>query len=166
MPKRGSLKNMKVLRMGFGREDMQNKKRNYGKQKRKPFFERISFFSRCLAESNRSTRFCRPLPNRSVKTPCSVATSFLISECKGTAFILFHQIFSCFFLIILTFIIKSTACAVKILAFSGGTDSPIDTNGGIRDACRQCDTYNQVLDSHSFDVIILLRCSHWWSCCA
>ncbi len=44
MPKRGSLKNMKVLRMGFGREDMQNKKRNYGKQKRKPFFERISFF--------------------------------------------------------------------------------------------------------------------------
>ena len=72
MPKRGSLKNMKVLRMGFGREDMQNKKRNYGKQKRKPFFERISFFSRCLAESNRSTRFCRPLPNRSVKTPCRV----------------------------------------------------------------------------------------------
>ena len=123
-------------------------------------------FSRCLAESNRSTRFCRPLPNRSVKTPCSVATSFLISECKGTAFILFYQIFSCFFLIILTFIIKSTACAVKILAFSGGTDSPVDTNGCIRDACRQCDTYNQVLDSHSFDVIILLRCSHWWSCCA
>ena len=35
MLKRGSLKNMKVLRMGFGREDMQNKKRNYGKQKRK-----------------------------------------------------------------------------------------------------------------------------------
>ena len=29
-------------------------------------------FSRCLAESNRSTRFCRPLPNRSVKTPCRV----------------------------------------------------------------------------------------------
>ena len=165
MPKRGSLKNMKVLRMGFGREDMQNKKRNYGKQKRKPFLKDF-LFVRCLAESNRSTRFCRPLPNRSVKTPCSVATSFLISECKGTAFILFYQIFSCFFLIILTFIIKSTACAVKILAFSGGTDSPIDTNGGIRDACRQCDTYNQVLDSHSFDVIILLRCSHWWSCCA
>ena len=58
MPKRGSLKNMKVLRMGFGREDMQNKKRNYAKQKKKlwktkketmenkkgnPFFERISF---------------------------------------------------------------------------------------------------------------------------
>ena len=43
MPKRGSLKNMKVLRMGFGRKDMQNKKRNYGKQKRKPFLKRISF---------------------------------------------------------------------------------------------------------------------------
>lgn len=27
MPKRGSLKNMKVLRMGFGREDMENKKK-------------------------------------------------------------------------------------------------------------------------------------------
>ncbi len=30
--------------MGFGREDMENKKGRYGKQKRKPFFERISFF--------------------------------------------------------------------------------------------------------------------------
>ena len=28
MLKRGSLKNMKVLRMGFGREDMENKKGN------------------------------------------------------------------------------------------------------------------------------------------
>ena len=71
MPKRGSLKNMKVLRMGFGRKDMQNKKRNYGKQKRKPFLKDF-LFSRCLAESNRSTRFCRPLPNRSVKTPCRI----------------------------------------------------------------------------------------------
>lgn len=50
---------------------------------------------------------------------------------------------------------------MKILAFSSGIDCPVDTNGGIRDACRQCDTYNQVLDSHFFDVIILLRCSHW-----
>ena len=29
----------------------------------------LFFLKRCLAESNRSTRFCRPLPNRSVKTP-------------------------------------------------------------------------------------------------
>ena len=91
MPKRGSLKNMKVLRMGFGRKDMQNKKRNYGKQKRKPFLKDF-LFVRCLAESNRSTRFCRPLPNRSVKTPC-VEQSFLICECKGTTFYWFYQIF-------------------------------------------------------------------------
>ena len=103
MFKRGSLKKESAVN-GFGREDIQNKKGNYGKQKRKPFFERISFFSRCLAESNRSTRFCRPLPNRSVKTPCSVATSFLISECKGTAFILFHQIFYQLFSIFFEFL--------------------------------------------------------------
>ena len=53
---------------------------------------RTSFFMRCLAESNRSTRFCRPLPNRSVKTPC-VEQSFLICECKGTTFYWFYQIF-------------------------------------------------------------------------
>ena len=64
--------------MGFGREDMENKKGRYGKQKRKIwktkketlFLKGFPFFARCLAESNRSTRFCRPLPNRSVKTPC------------------------------------------------------------------------------------------------
>ena len=80
MPKRGSLKNMKVLRMGFGREDMQNKKKKLWKTKKEdmenkkgnPFLKGFPFFSRCLAESNRSTRFCRPLPNRSVKTPCRV----------------------------------------------------------------------------------------------
>ena len=77
--------------MGFGREDMQNKKGNYGKQKRKPFLKDF-LFARCLAESNRSTRFCRPLPNRSVKTPC-VEQSFLICECKGTTFYWFYQIF-------------------------------------------------------------------------
>ena len=91
MFKRGSLKKESAVN-GFGREDIQNKKGNYGKQKRKPFFERISFFSRGLAESNRSTRFCRPLPNRSVKTPC-VEQSFLICECKGTTFYWFYQIF-------------------------------------------------------------------------
>ena len=26
-------------------------------------------FERCLAESNRSSRFCRPVPNRSAKAP-------------------------------------------------------------------------------------------------
>ncbi len=53
---------------------------------------------RCLAESNRSTRFCRPLPNRSVKTPC-VEQSFLICECKGTTFYWFYQIFMQLFLL-------------------------------------------------------------------
>ena len=72
------------------------------KQKRK-LVEKLPLL-RCLAESNRSTRFCRPLPNRSVKTPCSVATSFLISECKGTAFILFHQIFYQLFSIFFEFL--------------------------------------------------------------
>ena len=70
MFKRGSLKKESAVN-GFGREDMQNKKGNYGKQKRKPFLKDF-LFVRCLAESNRSTRFCRPLPNRSVKTPCRV----------------------------------------------------------------------------------------------
>ena len=57
--------------MGFGREDMENKKGRYGKQKKETLFLKgFPFFARCLAESNRSTRFCRPLPNRSVKTPC------------------------------------------------------------------------------------------------
>ena len=73
MFKRGSLKKESVVN-GFGREDMQNKKGNYGKQKRKPFLKDF-LFVRCLAESNRSTRFCRPLPNRSVKTPCRVSVT-------------------------------------------------------------------------------------------
>ena len=38
MPKRGSLKNMKVLRMGFGREDMQNKKKKLWKTKKETLF--------------------------------------------------------------------------------------------------------------------------------
>ena len=38
MFKRGSLKKESAVN-GFGREDMQNKKGNYGKQKRKPFLK-------------------------------------------------------------------------------------------------------------------------------
>ena len=38
-------------------------------KKRKFKWMNFLFLKRCLAESNRSTRFCRPLPNRSVKTP-------------------------------------------------------------------------------------------------
>ncbi len=42
---------------------------------------------RYLAESNCSTRFCRPLPNRSAKVP------FRNCECKGNAFILSRKTF-------------------------------------------------------------------------
>ena len=45
---------------------------------------------RYLAESNCSTRFCRPLPNRSAKVP------FFITECKGRLLFLFPQIFVAF----------------------------------------------------------------------
>ena len=44
MPKRGSLKNMKVLRMGFGREDMQNKKETMENKKGNPFLKGFPFF--------------------------------------------------------------------------------------------------------------------------
>ena len=44
----------------------------------------------CLAESNRSTRFCRPLPNRSAKVPNG---SLLICECKGRHYYCNHQMF-------------------------------------------------------------------------
>ena len=77
--------------------------------------EWISFFlKRCLAESNRSTRFCRPLPNRSVKTPCRVfCYHFWIASAKvlflfGSTkfFIYFFQktfIFYCFSLVFSVF---------------------------------------------------------------
>ena len=48
---------------------------------------------RYLAESNCSTRFCRPLPNRSAKVP------FRNCECKGNAFILSRKTFRTKFII-------------------------------------------------------------------
>ena len=47
----------------------------------------LCFVLRYLAESNCSTRFCRPLPNRSAKVPK------LHCGCKGNGFILSDQIF-------------------------------------------------------------------------
>ena len=47
---------------------------------------------RYLAESNCSTRFCRPLPNRSAKVP------FLICECKGTKMFLTDKTFVALFI--------------------------------------------------------------------
>ena len=46
---------------------------------------------RYLAESNCSTRFCRPLPNRSAKVP------FVFLRCKDNTFSRTQQIFSVFF---------------------------------------------------------------------
>ena len=43
MFKRGSLKNMKVLWMGFGREDMQNKKETMENKKGNPFLKGFPF---------------------------------------------------------------------------------------------------------------------------
>ena len=45
-----------------------------------------SDFERCLAESNRSSRFCRPVPNRSAKAP------FPYWDCKYTNFYLIRKI--------------------------------------------------------------------------
>ena len=57
-----------------------------------PLFTGISDFSvRCLADSNRRRRFCRPLTK-----PLIQGTNFKIG-CKGNAFILYGQIFRMFF---------------------------------------------------------------------
>ena len=45
----------------------------------------LSFVSRYLADSNRRTRFCRPLPSHSAKVP-------LVCECKGRLCFLNNQI--------------------------------------------------------------------------
>lgn len=52
---------------------------------------------RCLAESNRLERFCRPIPNRSDKAPCCQIL------CKGSVFISIHQIFAVLFFFILSY---------------------------------------------------------------
>ena len=44
-------------------------------------------FERCLAESNRCSRFCRPVPNRSAKAP------FPFWECKYTQYFWNYNIF-------------------------------------------------------------------------
>lgn len=43
-------------------------------------------FVRCLAESNRCSRFCRPVPNRSAKAP-------LFVDCKDNAFSFIRKYF-------------------------------------------------------------------------
>ena len=65
------------------------------------------FLKRCLAESNRSTRFCRPLPNRSAKVP------FTIVCAKVVQIIVMRKFLGMFFSLPLAFGIKSTVLAPR-----------------------------------------------------
>lgn len=49
---------------------------------------------RCLADSNRRRRFCRPLTKPLIQ---GTVASFLICGCKGTTFYLFYQMFCSLF---------------------------------------------------------------------
>lgn len=51
-------------------------------------------FMRCLADSNRRRRFCRPLTKPLIQ---GTVASFLICGCKGTTFYLFYQMFCVLF---------------------------------------------------------------------
>ena len=51
-------------------------------------------FMRCLADSNRRRRFCRPLTKPLIQ---GTVASFLICGCKGTTFYLFYQMFCSLF---------------------------------------------------------------------
>ena len=77
---------------------------------------------RHLAESNCSTRFCRPLPNRSAKMP------YLLCECKGIVFIRLYKIFGSLFnrttafrvfycLCLLYFIVQIASCTTFATSF-------------------------------------------------
>ena len=64
---------------------------------------------RCLADSNRRRRFCRPLTKPLIQ---GTVASFLICGCKGTTFYLFYQMFCtlfslsfCFYLLFPSFIL-------------------------------------------------------------
>lgn len=66
-------------------------------------------FMRCLADSNRRRRFCRPLTKPLIQ---GTVASFLICGCKGTTFYLFYQMFCtlfslsfCFYLLFPSFIL-------------------------------------------------------------
>ena len=61
------------------------------KQKKEIQMNEFPFLlKRCIAESNRSTRFCRPLPNRSVKTPCRVLVTISVKRVQEEGKAGFH----------------------------------------------------------------------------
>ena len=68
----------------------------------------LTLLLRCLADSNRRRRFCRPLTKPLIQ---GTVASFLICGCKGTTFYLFYQMFCtlfslsfCFYLLFPSFI--------------------------------------------------------------
>ena len=71
----------------------------------------ISLFLRYLAESNCSTRFCRPLPNRSAKVPNGL---LLICECKGRHYYCNYQMFSFLFFCFFCFFLCSSAYFFRV----------------------------------------------------
>ena len=82
-------------------------------------------FERCLAESNRCSRFCRPVPNRSAKAP------FPYWDCKYSDFYRICKI-------IFTFFLSRTLWNVKkeFLLIQAGAQS-IAPQGVTQTACRQ-----------------------------
>ena len=65
---------------------------------------------RCLADSNRRRRFCRPLTKPLIQ---GTVASFLICGCKGTTFYLFYQMFcTLFFSLSYPFFFAVLACRI------------------------------------------------------
>ena len=64
----------------------------------------LNYFERYLADSNRRTRFCRPLPNHSAKVPV-----LLKSSCKDTLFSILKKIYE------INFLLKSGTCCFNRL---------------------------------------------------
>ena len=79
-------------------------------EKQSSEIEWLLFVLRYLAESNCSTRFCRPLPNRSAKVP------LFFCGCKDRANNQSDQIYCLFFWFLLAFLIQSAAGTMIIFA--------------------------------------------------
>ena len=59
--------------------------------------------------------------------------------------LLFFPLGSLFLFILLAFLYKRAAGTLIVFALSGLSDGAVDTNGGIRYACRQYDCYDDIL---------------------
>ena len=68
-------------------------KLGHTKKRKMPLSYLRGIFERCLAESNRCSRFCRPVPNRSAKAP------FPVWDCKYRYFYLICKIYFILFYI-------------------------------------------------------------------